>query len=264
MRLETHFSEDTALDLTRAFLVYERPLAGGGVEAIATVHAVERMPHTDRPFIAPGVPASRGAFIELARAMENRPETEGAASLELFPANLLLLHESAMVWHLPAHKRALFVSTSDKTFNADVNGKVVPHPALLFVATLRGGRGGLWVFALPTDERPALDTRLFRAPYLNVYEAGHLCEGSFALPRRLSPRDFEAWEAAFFDTHFSHTNVDANRLCAHPHGHHALWRELARLEQIRARNCSMAPGRFPTRYLSPLASPSTLREVLKG
>ena len=51
-----------------------------------------------------------------------------------------------------------------------MNGKLYPHPPLLFKAC----GSHLWVRALAKDERPTAETKLCMAPYWNCYDNGRV------------------------------------------------------------------------------------------
>jgi PRTRC genetic system protein B len=146
----------------------------------------------------------------------------------LLPANLLLATVDCLMWHLPSQRRRIYVQTADKTFNADINGREVLHPALLFMAKESSMGRDLYIWALDTNERPTEQTKLFRAPYFNIYDNAHLCEGNYKLPSNCDPAHIAKWEESFFSTSFTHSNTDQRQLTAHPHGHNALWREMAK------------------------------------
>lgn len=76
-------------------------------------------------------------------------------------------------------------------------------PALLWYANKRSLR----VFALGSDERPQLTTKLFHAPFFNVYEDGEVCMGDVNIQIKddYSLLDFiSKWERYFFRSYFSH------------------------------------------------------------
>jgi PRTRC genetic system protein B len=64
----------------------------------------------------------------------------------------------------------------------NLNGKLCPHPPLLFKAC----GSHLWVRALAKDERPEAETKLYMAPYWNCYDNGVCCTGSMKIPREKS------------------------------------------------------------------------------
>lgn len=249
MRISHRLSEAGSLKAQTALLIYS-----DGSRAACTSHPVALEPRRKKLFLMPGTPVERAEIIKLAQQLAG---VKSSNRRDLLPANLLVATVDCLAWHLPSQRRNIFVSMSDKQFNADVNGREVLHPALLFVAKESGHGRDLYVWALADNARPDAQTPLFRAPYFNVYQTGHLCEGSYRLPENCDLAGIPQWESAFFDTHFSHTNLDARQLTSHPHGHNALWREMLK---TRLKT-------FPAKWLLPLKTGEralTLGEVMEG
>ena len=123
----------------------------------------------------------------------------------------------------------------------NINGKLYPHPPLLFKAC----GSHLWVRALAKDERPKAETKLCMAPYWNCYDNGVCCTGSMKIPQEKSVAAIDLWEESFFQSEFTHAgNV---KITSHPEGHLGLWRDLAGREA------------FPVQWLIPAG---TLEEWL--
>ncbi|MDF2189316.1 hypothetical protein [Paraflavitalea sp. CAU 1676] len=103
-----------------------------------------------------------------------------------------------MTWFRPAEKRHLFF----------VDGLHIPSgeamvPAMLYQVK----RKGLYVYALTSDERPALTTELYNAPYHNVSSDGDVCLGSAKVKKpttRTYQAEMEYWEAMFWKSEFTH------------------------------------------------------------
>ncbi|MDV3950328.1 PRTRC system protein B [Elizabethkingia anophelis] len=76
-------------------------------------------------------------------------------------------------------------------------------PPMLWVAD----RNNLAVFALANNRRPTKKTKLFNAPFFNVYDDGNVCMGSVdtEIKKTASLEEFTAkWEGFFFNSYFSH------------------------------------------------------------
>src|SRR5690606_27277273 len=76
-------------------------------------------------------------------------------------------------------------------------------PPMLWVAN----REGLAVFALKGNRRPTEKTKLYNAPFFNVYGDGNVCMGTVAIQikKTASLEEFtQAWEGYFFNSYFSH------------------------------------------------------------
>lgn len=231
MRIEAHLSETQGYRLNRAILLYENEN-----KAVATLHGIHAEAKTSIPRLSMGVPLDKTEFAKVARQIAGAKDA--TVKHQLLPPNLLLADEAMLMWWLPSQKRRIHFATGNKPFDAAVNGREVLHPGLLFQAA----QGGLSVWALDKNERPQSSTRLWRAPYMNIYDTGHLCQGTFRFPDDYRIEGIEQWERGFFETHFSHTNIDARLLTKHPNGHNALWQEMSK---TRLKN-------FPASYLVPL------------
>lgn len=245
MRLEVtrEGSGAKTLRLEKAILIYAHDghVAGNGEghTCFASVHDV-RHPPKGAPVVLDGRCLERSELETLLRDLSGQPDRR-----ELMPDNVLCYDGGRMAWWAPSCRRTIYFSTADKKFNADVNGKRVLHPPLLFVAE----PSKLSVFALNADRRPTAKAKIFIAPYCNLYERGNMCRGNIELPGGLSIRDISLWEKVFYDTQFTHSNLSM-RQSKHPGGHNALWRELSR----------RCVKEFPYQYLMP--TKRTLIEVI--
>lgn len=68
-------------------------------------------------------------------------------------------------------------------------------------------RRQLYVFALQSDSRPKSETKLFKAPFFNIYNDGKVCLGTIdiEIERNICLEDFMAsWQEFFFNSRFSH------------------------------------------------------------
>lgn len=84
---------------------------------------------------------------------------------------------------------------------------IYPTPSLLWKAGVRS----LEIYALKTITRATLKTKLFHAPYFNIYENGNVCMGTVDIYH--NPYDgleglINKWEQYFFNSRFSHLLSD--------------------------------------------------------
>ena len=215
------------LTASLAVLIYE-----DHEQAFATIHSIEHRPMS-RPELGPGRCLTRDCLGELVRKMAGT-----SAVREILPENVICNDGTLMAWIVLQHRRPIFIK------GQAVNGVPVVHPNLLFVAE----SGKLRVFALTKCERRP-DLPIFRAPYFNLSDNGLMCRGNALYPDRISVSDILRWEAAFFETLFTHSNYRA-KFTSHPQGHIGLWTYCAD-ERI---------SEFPNGYLVPAGF--TLQEVL--
>lgn len=248
MRMQTYVKGEKSFHLNRAILVYET-----GEQAVATLHPVHYHAQNGKektPTLGAGVPLDRETLLDIAC------KASGVAigkERRLLPDNVLISDSEMLLWWLPSRRHRLFFKTGNKAFDAALNGREILQPALLFMAR----RDGLYLWALGKSERPQPSTRLWAAPYFNLYNSGHLCAGSFRYPDHLRVDGMGEWERGFFETNFSHTNMKMNELTTHPHGHNALWQEM-----LKSRAQS-----FPTKHLVPALTlkgePKTVKDVIE-
>lgn len=96
-------------------------------------------------------------------------------------------------------------------------------PAMLWKANA----DSLQVYALKGKSKPHENTRLYHAPYLNIYGSGQVCMGTVQIDagRTTCLEDFMAtWERYFFDSNFSHSISGNNSTKSNTTD---LWRSLA-------------------------------------
>lgn len=125
----------------------------------------------------------------------------------ILPTNILHINpgeNASVVWFTKAGKRNLFFSG-----NLEISNGIGEVPAMLWSATERN----LTVFALANNNRPTENTRLFYAPFFNVYENGNVCMGTVDvnIQNSNSLEEFtKKWEEYFFNSYFSHLMNEHN------------------------------------------------------
>ena len=171
----------------------------GNDSAFASVHRIEREGETAR--LAEGRPVSREALQEALAMLD----PEANVPIELLDERILFQRGEFTLWYSPPQRRTVFFQV-----NAD-RGQMPDHaqmpvPPLVWAV---GGQGReRWsVFALAEAKRPTLDTRLYQAPFFNVWSDGAICVGSTSLPIRSAGHNPAAWEDAFFASAFTHPNT---------------------------------------------------------
>jgi PRTRC genetic system protein B len=230
--------EPSELSATNALLLYSG--GSGSSRAIVTTHTIAKAP--GRYVLLPGKPASAAALHQLLARFNPNIAYQG-----ILPWNLLRHTPGELLWHCPSRSEPVFFRTNQEELNA-ISGARVLHPHLLFYVN----RGSLYIAALSDDQRPTLQTKLFRAPYFNVSPEGKVCQGSMKGPRESRPETLAQWERAFFRSAFTHPHGGAFRITSHPNGHAGLWLEQA----------AKAYPKFPVEHLVPLEM--TLGDWLKN
>lgn len=108
------------------------------------------------------------------------------------------------IWFTKTMKRELYF-----TEKLGIPKGTAHVPPMLWVA----GRNSLHVFALASNRRPTTRTRLYNAPFFNVYEDGNVCMGTVdvRIKKTTSLEEFiTTWEGYFFNSYFSHLMQDYN------------------------------------------------------
>jgi PRTRC genetic system protein B len=108
------------------------------------------------------------------------------------------------VWSTPPQEVPLFFASALGIPSG--RGKV---PAMVWKAD----RNELMVYALKGNKKPDSRTKLFHAPFFNIYNDGRVCMGTVRINITESARleDFTGqWESYFWNSYFSHLMSDFN------------------------------------------------------
>lgn len=207
---------EASLTLSKAILLYENSHRKGDFK-YASVHEV-RVSKRGGPEIMAGNPLSKVGLEEALSSLRSAQKDE---FFGFIPDNVLSASSKHLVWWRPSQKSRVF-------FNCRELGKrsnITPQPSLLF-SVIEEPSGFIWsIWALKGNQRPTPETMLHLAPYFNVYDSGSICVGSAQTPKSVSPGSLKQWEAAFFDSAFTHANGERKR-STHPKGDYALWKDL--------------------------------------
>jgi len=231
MDAHVQISASANLQLRHAVLVYTDQQ-----RAFATLHDIIAQAE-GAPLLAPAQPLTLAFLRRLAEGLGSQ------VAPEILPDNVLARTPELIVWWTPAARRVMFVGDADDE-ERRLNGLNFPHPPLVFKVHGRE----LFVRALEKNARPRADTPLQTAPYWNTAgDDGRVCLGSTRAPESTSVESIKSWEAAFFQSSFTHA-LGAVRLTNHKQGFIGLWRGLAGKKV------------FPARYLTDARE--TLREFV--
>jgi PRTRC genetic system protein B len=151
---------------------------------------------------------------------------------EVLPEHVLARAPEMIAWWSRAQRRLMFFGDGNAE-TKKLNGKMYPHPALVFMIHGRE----LFVRAIAENGRPTANTHLKNAPYWNTDEQGRVCLGSMRVPEEVSANSLSGWESAYFASEFNHPS-GAVRLTTHPSGFIGLWSSLA------------GRKRFPVKFLA--------------
>lgn len=233
MKAHVQIGEDSKLELHHAVLVY-----AGARRVFATLHDVEKQGE-GAPLLGPARPLGLAFLRKIAEGLGSQ------VAPEILPTNVLARTPEMIAWWIPPARRIMFFGEADDE-TRKLNGKLFPHPALVFKIRDRE----LSVRALGTTARPEATTPLKTAPYWNVGgEDGRVCLGTARIPEGASVTSIPSWESAFHNSEFTHV-LGAVRLTTHPGGFVGLWRSLE------------GKAKFPARYLTDAGE--TLQEFVVG
>jgi len=233
MNTYIRIGDNRTFALKQAVLLYQ-----DGTRCFATLHEVKHRPN-QAPYLTAGQSVTTGFLETLAKGL-------GASmAAEVLPEHVLARTPDLITWWCRARQRLMFFGAGNAETSA-LNGKMFPHPALVFMIQGRE----LFVRALAENRRPTADTRLCNAPYWNTDEHGRVCLGSMRVPDETGVASLEDWESAYFASEFTHPS-GAVRLTTHPGGFLGLWSLLARRK-----------GAFPVRFLA--ESTQTLQDFVRG
>lgn len=204
--------------LAHAILLYEARSAMGDADVYATIHNVERF-RRGGPRLAPGTPATPEACAAFTRSIADRAAFAGWIAPEI----LFIGPRTVAWWRAPAAATVFFETEHNEAKRRlGMRQGRTPQPGLVHVL-----KDGQWhVYAVKGKDRPGPGTKLFRAPYFNVWKDGRICEGNVERPKRVTPDTLRKFERAFFDSRFTHPNDNSRQLTLYKRGVYELWRDL--------------------------------------
>jgi len=209
MNANIRIGDNRTFSLKQALLLYQ-----DGTRAFATLHEVKHQPN-EAPYLCAGQSVTTGFLETLAKGL-------GASmAAEVLPEHVLARTPDLIAWWCRARPRLMFFGEGNAETRM-LNGKMYPHPALVFMIQGRE----LFVRALAEDRRPTANTRLCNAPYWNTDAHGRVCLGSMRVPDETGVASLAGWEGAYFGSEFTHPS-GVVRLTTHPGGFLGLWSSLA-------------------------------------
>jgi len=232
MNTYIRIGDNRTFALKQAVLLYQ-----DGSRAFATLHEVKHRPN-QAPYLSAGQSVTTGFLETLAKGL-------GASmAAEVLPEHVLARTPDLIAWWSRARPRLMFFGDRNAETRA-LNGKMYPHPALVFMIQGRE----LFVRALAETRRPGANTQLCDAPYWNTDAHGRVCLGSMRVPDETGVVSLAGWENAYFASEFTHPS-GAVRLTTHPGGFVGLWSSLSGRKRA-----------FPVKFLA--ESQQTLQEFVE-
>lgn len=232
MTFQIHDQTSRSAELSQAILLYS-----GSGHAYATIHPVRE--RDGRPEIRAGRPIDS----ESLRAVCANLVKSSLLRSGVLPWNVLSVGLAHVVWWRPPGESHVFFDCRGDGIGRR-NG-TIPLPGLVFAVKQKSMK----VFAVKGRERPTQESPLFHAPLMNVWEGGNVCTGSMPLPESSVAESIASWEAAFWQSAFSHPN------------HPKPVRYKGGIHQISS---DLLDGRFkvfPARALNPLPENKTVGDL---
>lgn len=192
MKLEVKSFGDSYV-LSAAVLIYTNPEQR---HAFATKHGVEQ--HSGRPIIRPGSPFTDQDYKVLVQALAPAEQPR----VQWHDPRMLARGLGRMIWWSAPQARSLFFRKSKHNAETFDGRGVCPCPGLVFMAA----EGQMYVYAFKGKEAPTRKTKLYQAPFFNVWSQGQVCVGNADVPKDDRSDDPDAWERMFFRSHFTHPN----------------------------------------------------------
>jgi PRTRC genetic system protein B len=208
MDVHVRIADNRLFTLKQAVLLYEE-----GRRTFATLHEVKHPPD-GVPYLCAGQSVTAGFLETLAAGLGANMDAE------VLPEHVLARTPELIAWWSRAQARLMFFAEGNAETRT-LNGKMYPHPALVFMIHGRE----LFVRALAEDCRPKASTRVKSAPYWNTDSQGQVCLGSMRVPDEVNVNSLAGWETAYFVSEFTHPS-GAVRLTTHPKGFLGLWSSL--------------------------------------
>jgi PRTRC genetic system protein B len=143
----------------------------------------------------------------------------------ILPSNMLYVNQQAngyAVWYTPPQVMNLFFVDS-----LNIPSGKFQIPAMLWKANT----DHLMVYGLAGKAKPTEKTKLYHAPFLNIYGSGQVCMGTVQINMGNSTclEEFmKTWENYFFNSNFSHSISGNNSTKSNTT---ELWRSLAGTNQ---------------------------------
>jgi PRTRC genetic system protein B len=179
------------LELDAGLLLYRSKTTG---DVYVTQHAARVV--DERPMLMAGTPMTLENLATFAELAARRTSYRG-----FIHERAVYLAPNMLAWWLPACTRRVWFQSDTEL--GQRSGEC-NHPPLLFIV-----KKDVWsVFALRVNERPKSGTKLYVAPYMNVWQNGRICVGNVDVPDSISGDTLGAYEDAFFRSRFTHTNHD--------------------------------------------------------
>lgn len=196
MNIQTHTSGEN-LVLQYAMLVYTSGKAGWDRRTHVTKHPVSMV--GQKPVIRRGVSLTDRDY---ALFVESILTTSKKSPIAWSNPNVLCDSNDRLIWWRPPTKQSMFFNVDNAACAPFTGDGVFATPGLIFMVK----DNNLYIYAVKGSDRPTPETKLYQAPFLNVWGSGRVCVGNATRPNQEQARDLLAWERMFFGSRFTHPN----------------------------------------------------------
>jgi PRTRC genetic system protein B len=139
----------------------------------------------------------------LSESMQSRQENSSGflCTVGLLSDRVLYVDRSGdgyAIWYTPEMRKHLIFKRDLGISNGEAN-----LPPLLWKAS----KNGLSIWALANNDRPNLETKLYQAPFFNLYSDGRVCMGNVDIKFSFNidlDSFMSQWEKLYFGSAFSH------------------------------------------------------------
>lgn len=200
---------------------------------VATVHKI--LEARGQQVLGPGTPVSKRSVKAALTALGEQSE----GGLSFLAGEVLARNDQQVVWWEPPKLKRMWFNT--KECLGQRTGSAW-QPGLVFAYCVNGG---LKVWAVRGKKRPTVATKLYQAPYHNVWEDGQVCTGSMVLPKRIDEGTQATVTNSFFGSNFTHANVkNPKRLTRSGEGLDVLWSDRLSRPDERFPNMELVSARM--------------------
>jgi PRTRC genetic system protein B len=246
--------EKKDFDLSLMIAIYERTTKNSRDSEIERFylesHEIFLDSLTGKPTLREGRPIKKATFEAFQEYFTDRRLVDSKERIMTgSPLNYLHIdmrfEKQQFVWYCPPAKRKLFFSKDTKVKEGDMW-----CPGLIFYATKADD---LRVWAVK-DSEVTNETKLYNAPFLNVYSSGDICLGDASRNKLKTTKSLEEyrteWENIFFLSKFSHGVGAYPTICASKNIHALTRKQIANGKK------------FPMSELMPHKEYSTFEELI--
>lgn len=188
--IESHLAANSVRPTT-ALIFHTR----NGKLCLTTSHSIGSRGRV--PYIQPGKPLSPSEEARMVAMLLNRDDEGDTSRVRINPPNILHSDGASTTWLCPSRVEPMVL----RSHKGDTT-VLVRWPTLVMHTRNRQ----LYVVALESDKWPTEDAQVYHSPTANTWASTQVCTGSAVLPLGCTPDNIEAWEAAWFNSAFTHAN----------------------------------------------------------